>query len=305
MGGIGKTTLADAVVRALAHAGTAHEIGWVTARQQRLQWQGPLQTLPDAALTTAALTEELCRQLLDERIVPVPLGAPRDLGALLRATLKARPHLIVIDNLETVTDLETLVAAVREMAAPTKFLLTTRESLATQPGIFHLAVPELSPTHALALIRQEAQERNLTDLAAASDGELLPVVAMVGGNPLALRLVVGQCYAFPLRVVLENLARARSSHVENLYRYLYQQAWARLDETSRRVLLAMPLVTPAGAELAHLVEISEMDEAQVVDALNGLTTLNLVDVRGDLHARRYSIHNLTRTFLHTDILRWQ
>jgi hypothetical protein len=36
-----------------------------------------------------------------------------------------------------------------------------------------------------------------------------------------------------------------------------------------------------------------------------LVRLNLVDVRGDLQQRRYSIHNLTRTFLHEQVLRWQ
>ena len=39
--------------------------------------------------------------------------------------------------------------------------------------------------------------------------------------------------------------------------------------------------------------------------LAGLVRLNLVNVGGDLQRRRYSIHSLTRTFLHEQVARWQ
>jgi hypothetical protein len=304
MGGIGKTTMADAVVRGSATQGSLQEIGWVTARQTVLQWHGPLQEIAEPALTLEALAEELCTQLVDERIVPSP-GTQRNHVAVLRGVLKARPHLIVVDNLETITDIEALVAALRELVTPTKFLLTSRESLFTQPDIYHYSVPELAPANALALIRQEAQARNLKSLLQASDADLMPIFEIAGGNPLALRLIAGQTYIHPLPVVLENLAKARGSQIENLYTYIYHQAWQRLDESSRRVLLALPLVTAAGAELEQLVEISEIPTEQVIRALDNLVKINLVDVRGDLYRHRYTIHNLTRTFLHEQVLRWQ
>jgi hypothetical protein len=105
--------------------------------------------------------------------------------------------------------------------------------------------------------------------------------------------------------VLENLAKARGTQTASLYTYLYFEVWQRLNEMARRTLLAMPLVTPAGAELAHLVEVCELEETVVIEALESLVRLNLVDMRGDLYQRRYSIHNLTRTFLHEQVLRWQ
>jgi hypothetical protein len=304
IGGIGKTTLADAVVRKIIDQGAIQEVGWVTARQTVLQWHGPLHQVEEPALTLEALAEQLCNQLLDEQLIVNPLS-PRDPIALLRGRLKERPHLIVIDNLETVSDIESLVMALRDLSAPTKFLLTSRESLFTQPDIYHYAVPELSSSDALALIRQEARGRNLTLLQQASDAELLPIVEIAGGNPLALRLIVGQTYIHPLRVVLENLAKARSTQAENLYTYLFFEGWQRLNEMARRTFLAMPLVTPAGADLTQLAEICELEEEVVIQALESLIRLNLVDMRGDLHQRRYSIHNLTRTFLHEQVLRWQ
>jgi hypothetical protein len=46
-------------------------------------------------------------------------------------------------------------------------------------------------------------------------------------------------------------------------------------------------------------------EAVVHTALQRLVRLNLVDVRGDHTERRYSIHGLTRTFLHEQVIHWQ
>jgi hypothetical protein len=303
MGGLGKTSLADAVVRGLIEMGSRYEIGWVTARQSIFQWNGSLEPVAQPALSLEALAEELCKQVLDGSITPSQ-NNPRNVIPLLRGALKATPHLIVIDNLETVSDLQALTATLLDWAAPTKFLLTSRVSLFTQPDIYHYAVPELVPADSLALIRQEAQARNNDLLLAASDAELRPILDIAGGNPLALRLTVGQTYIHPLPVVLENLAQARGAHTENLYHFIYLQAWQRLDEISRRVLLAMPLVTASGAELSHLVEISEIPIEEVVVALEKLVRINLVDVRGDLYQRRYTIHNLTRTFLHKQVLHW-
>ncbi len=88
IGGIGKTSMADSVVRGLVRQGDLQEMGWVTARQSTLQWNGPLQQVTEPALTLDALAEELCKQLMDERITPSQ-NAPRNAVALLRGILKA------------------------------------------------------------------------------------------------------------------------------------------------------------------------------------------------------------------------
>jgi hypothetical protein len=36
-----------------------------------------------------------------------------------------------------------------------------------------------------------------------------------------------------------------------------------------------------------------------------LVLLNLVDARGGLHERRYTIHSLTRTFLQEQVAKWK
>jgi hypothetical protein len=67
----------------------------------------------------------------------------------------------------------------------------------------------------------------------------------------------------------------------------------------------MPLVNPSGETLPIIAEMGGVTEAVVHTALQRLVRLNLVDVRGDHTERRYSIHGLTRTFLHEQVLHWQ
>ena len=201
-------------------------------------------------------------------------------------------------------DVETLLHTLRDLANPTKFLLTSRTSLFGAADLYHFAVPELTRPMTLGLVRQAARIRNLPDLLAASDDELQPIVETVGGNPLAIRLVVGQSHVHALDHILANLRAARGQTIEQLYTYIYRQAWDSLDETARRVLLVMPLVSSLGGTLAHIHKVSSLEIGAVTDALDRLIYLNLVDSRGDLKTRRYTIHNLTATFLQEQVIRW-
>jgi hypothetical protein len=303
--GIGKTTLADAAVRQLAAQGALHKLGWVTARHTLFQWDDVPRPVASPFLTMELIAKELCQQLTGE-LFTLDSAAISNPVAFLRRQLKAQPHLIVIDNLDTVTDVERVLASLREFVVPSKFLLTSCESLFGQPDIYQYAVRELSPASALHLVRQEAQQRNLTALQHATDAELLPILKVVGGNPLALRLLVGETYVYSIEAVLDNLIHARGAHIENLYRYIYHRAWAGLDEAARHTLLLMSLTPYAGADLTELATMSELLLEYLVKALEKLVRFNLVYVQGDLHERRYAIHNLTRTFLLTEqVLRWQ
>lgn len=304
IGGIGKTSLAHAAVQHLVQRGLLDEVGWVSAQATRFSLGGVIRAVEQPALRAEALIENILYQLAPEVALGAASSTERLLG-LLQARLKATPHLIVIDNLETLTDVESLLPTLQKLANPTKFLLTSRERMYAELSLFHLQVDELSEFDALRLVRQEAELSNLPVLATSPEADLRPIVETVGGNPLALRLVIGQTHIHPLKTILGDLRSARTQTVDHLYTYIYWQAWESLDELSRRVLLTMPLAHPQGEELDYLADVGALDADDVRLALNKLVTLNLVDARGGLHDRRYSIHGLTRTFLQNQVAKWK
>ena len=305
LGGSGKTALAHQLIQQVAQRGARYvDFGWVSAQQQTLHPGGSIRLLGEPALTADALIAALAAQLLEGTGIPVPVATERALAAL-EGRLREAPHLIVVDNLETVTDVETLLPTLARLAGPSKFLLTSREAFTGQAEIYHFPVPELAERDAIALMRAEARLRNLRHVAEASDADLRPLFDTVGGNPLALRLVTGQLHLLALPQVVENLREARGKRAEDLYRFIYWDAWQRLPDDARDVLMLMPLFAGDGADLAAISRVSDLPHDPLVQALEYLVRLSLVNVAGDLHHRRYSLHRLTETFLLREVIKWQ
>jgi len=305
LGGQGKTTMArSALEQIVQHADEAWEVGWVSAQQQSFHPSGVIRPLGAPALTADDLLLALASQLLpaDERAVP--FTGRRALDAL-QTHLRQTPHLVVIDNLETLVDVEVLLPTLRRLAGPSRFLLTSRKALPGETDLYHVPVPELTEQDALALLRYEAGVRNLPSVSNASDADLRPIYETVGGNPLAIKLVVGQLYVLSLPQVVDNLRQARGRKIADLYRYIYWQAWNQLDADAQDVLLGMPVFAQSGADLASIERISEVQGGRLVQALERLAHLSLVNVAGDLWTRRYSIHRLTETFMIREVIRWQ
>jgi hypothetical protein len=304
LGGIGKTALADRVVRLVLEAGSFGEVAWVSAGSHRLSLTGKVQVSPEAPTTIPALIESLLRQVSGAAWVTLQSLSTEEMLASLHERFKAVPHLVVIDNLETVEAVEHLLPLLRRLMNPTKFIVTSRHTPVGEPDVYQVPVTELTQADALILVREEARTRNLTELATAQDPVLAPLYGVAGGNPLALRLLVGQLQVFDLEVVVANLAQAQGAGIEALYTYIYWQAWNHLSEPARYLFLTTPLLPVSGGTLARMLEVSQLDPAVAQAALHQLVQFNLVEARGTPGARHYTIHSLTRSFLQEQVARW-
>ena len=304
IGGIGKTSLADAGVRALSASPTFADVAWVSARQERFVLWGGLQESGDGspALTTEGLVDAIIDQFDFQDLSRYPL-AQRQAGLCKR--LKAQPYLVVVDNLETAADYQALVPDLQAFVNPTRFLLTSRHSLHRFPGVRNLSLDELSASDSRALLRHEAHQRGLAEVAAAPDEALSRVHEVAGGNPLALKLLLGQMHTLSLSRVVDDLRQARGRQVDELYRYIYWRSWQMLSHKARQVLTIMPLVAESGGGLDQIAALCELDEQEMMAGLKQLVDLCLVNVQGTLEARRYHIHRLTETFLLEEVLKWQ
>lgn len=301
MGGIGKTALADALLRRLIRQNSPYGFAWATARQGSGMGFG-LQTRDTGGVSTDDIIASLVNQLwADGQGKP---ATPSDALAALEFRLKATPHIVVIDNLETVADVEILLPALRRLAKPSKFLLTSRRSLYTESDIYHFPLPPLSLDDSIQLVRKEARTKNLAAVAELTQEELTPIYDVVGGNPLALLLVVGQCHFRPLATVLAELLEAQSYQAEQLYTHIFWRIWENLDDLSRTVLMAMQIVPPQGEDQNFLAGVTELEAGDLMKGIDRLMMLNLVDCTRRRDGYRYSIHSLTRSFLHQQALIW-
>jgi hypothetical protein len=295
MGGVGKTSLVDALVRDLACQVHFKEIGWLSARRRLFK-------LPNGIEASENEPDFTLAELVDRLIDQFELGGLRHRSdaeklAGLKDFLKGQPCLIVMDNLETAADYSSLVLHLRGLANPSKFLITTRYSLGDVSGVYCTTLRELSRDDTLDLIRHEAETRGLHELADALEQELAQIYDITGGNPLATKLIIGQIHTLSLPRALTLFKAGKGKAVEELLANLYTNAWQALDQDSRHVLQAMLLVAEEGGQLEQIAAAAELDEAGAASCLQHLATLSLVNVGGDLQKRRYSLHQLTMTFL--------
>jgi hypothetical protein len=294
-GGMGKTSLADALVRHLAYGTHFQEIGWVSARRRMFRLPGSIETLPPCP--TLTFTEMVDRLIEQFELTNLKRQSDREKQAGLKAYLNARRCLIVLDNLETLPDHHALIARLRELTDPAKFLITTRHSLRGESGVYILRLGGLSREDTFRLIRYEAETQGLTELAQAPEAVLAPIYTLTGGNPLATKLIVGQTHTFALSTVLDRLQTQEQRPVRELLDFIYKDAWHALTPDQRKVMQALLLVPDEGGKIEQIAAASDLSIGETAACLSRLATLSLLTVNGGLDKRRYVLHELTQEFV--------
>lgn len=299
LGGIGKTTLAQAVATRLAEESPFADILWISAQRLRLSTaHGLIEPISHPVLTFEELLHHLIAQLGRDDLIGCDPAAQE--GALSRL-LHTLPYLVVVDNLETMADSRALAPRLHRMAGPSRFLIAARESLHEHPFIEAWRVLPLSAGDSLALLRDELR-RVSQPPREIGDTALTAIYDCVGGLPLALKLVAAQlAQGLPLARVQADLKAARGQ-AATLYTYIYRNTWLMLSVPARQLLIDMLLISLHGEDLDWLRLTSSLSEAQLPRVLGELNDHGLVQITGSLERPFYRLHQLTITFLHTDIL---
>lgn len=297
LGGIGKTALARAVAFELAENSDFEGIAWISARQTWLNDQGAIETMPDAATSLADIAGRLATQLGFAELAGLGVNDKLDrLATFLRSTR----HLIIIDNLESVSDVELLLPALIPLTQPTRFLLTSRQILSHYPSVTRFLVQPLSPQDSQALVESELRRHGRAALLRQED--MAGLYEVIGGMPLALKLIAAQMSHWPLAVLLENLRHARHRMPESLYTFIYQRSWLALDDHARQLLLSLLPLAPDGEDIEWLRLMSFLAPDAFGDALAQLLDYSLLESAGPPESPRYRLHRLTTTFLQTKVL---
>lgn len=297
LGGIGKTALARAVAYELAQDSDFEGIAWVSARQTWLNDLGGIEATPDAATTMADIAGRLATQLGFAELAGLRAADKLD---RLAPFLKGSRQLIVIDNLETVSDLALLLPALLPLARPSRFLLTSRQTLSHYPAVTRFPVKPLSPEDSRALVESELRRHGRAGSLRPDDVTALHEI--VGGMPLALKLVAAQMSHWTLATLLENLRHARHRAPEGLYTFIYRRSWMALSDPARQLLLSLLPLAPDGEDVEWLRHMSFLPPDVLDDALAQLRDYSLLETAGPPEAPRYRLHRLTTTFLQTQVL---
>jgi hypothetical protein len=293
IGGIGKTSLADAAVRQIIPTFRFDQVVWLRLEYPTLDGR-------------SRHPEQSYSQIINGLAATIWPDSYQDVSqqqreVQVRYRLKEEPYLVVVDNLEAEEDTAFILARLRDLADPSKFLLTTRSQPQGETAVFILPLTELSRSDAKSLMRHHAGSRGIS-LAGAAAADFDAVYERTGGNPLALKLVISQLHDLTLDQVLQNLVAQRGEDIEAMYTRIYKRAWKLLTPTAQRVLSSMQSVSEAGATADYLQNaFGHIDDADFWPAIQSLHQRSLLEARGTIHEKKYGIHRLTRTFLQKHI----
>lgn len=289
LGGLGKTAVAIAVAQEAIRRRDFAQVIWLAAE--------PPPTVAAASSDSfGTLLAMLGEQLgLDRSAEPTP----QQLLARVRSQLNRHRYLIVIDNLENREQTRQLIGQLQGLGNPSKFLLTARHHATPDADVYAFQLPELPQADALALFRQQAEISGIHELADLPAAAFADIYRIVGGHPLALRLIPQLARRYPLAQVMVDWRDLGPGYIAQVYASIYTALWQELAAAEKRLLAAMLSVAQVGAITEQMQFVSELSGRKFWPALTRLVELCLLEPRGPVDQRRYGVHSLTINFLQT------
>jgi hypothetical protein len=210
--------------------------------------------------------------------------------------------LVVMDNLETVSESDRLVHDVFQILGQSQLFITSRHHV-KHDRAFTIDLGGFPEREGVDFLREESRQRNIEAIADAGKDQLLVIHQQTGGAPLAMKLVVGQMVRQPMDVVLSSLQQARFQGQDYpFYRFVYLHSWETLDMPSKMALVDMSVFPPlTGGALMDVQAVSQVPEDEFWEAMDQLVTMSLVDKIGVIGKERFALHLLTQYFIKSDI----
>jgi len=228
--GAGKTTLAYETVKQHAAKTGYQRIAWVSAKSEFLTSRGTIDRSRRAANNWRDMLLEIGAQL-DLGILSNPMTVEQALARSLKSLTDDERCLIVIDNLETVQDVQSAIQYIEResFVRPHKVLLTTRSSVAeySQHGVREVAWHGLDADAARMYAQYLWQDD--PDLGLRKQ-DLDEIIAASGGLPLLINLII-KLAMFERRTIADIVGRMRDSRVElgaTVSKYLYGESLTAL-----------------------------------------------------------------------------
>ncbi|MBE9114868.1 hypothetical protein IQ249_03055 [Lusitaniella coriacea LEGE 07157] len=295
VGGVGKTSIAEKLVREYAVNAGFYKIAWVTAKTTCFQIASSSQISYGSRLNVDSLIYDIAEQL--EVNLPSTI---KDHFFTLKSVLNTDRYLIVIDNLETLEDHASVLKKFNPYSQvdnlrPSKIIFTSRtkiQKLTTE--VRELEINGISLLATLELIRYKGS--HIKRIREASDSDLNPIFNVSNGIPLTVLLLINLIALddSPLHEIFQALYQQKE-----LYDFLYAEFLSSISENAWLVLRAMTALDSNTPLERHLLqETAGLDDQEFKSAIRECLEYSLLQSINSLTGEpRYLIHNLLYEFI--------
>ncbi|MFT7585818.1 MAG: hypothetical protein ACI9EW_002246 [Cellvibrionaceae bacterium] len=291
IGGIGKSSLADYIVRKTLRLGFFHKVAWVEFRPGHDEW-----------LFGDDEVKKQFIKLLVNKVAPRANSLSFEKQSeRLADRLKSEPHLIVVDNLEDQHATDIVIQCLNGVEFPSRFIVTTR----VQPSratCYVRTLTELAKDSSVSMMQYYLESTGQTQIGIVDEETLDKIFQIVGGNPLALKITAGLMQWMPLDKILLDLEKGRGD-ATLIYKTIFWHTWETLAPDSQLLLQAIAYAKVVSeASAAEMQGECGLATKNFWSAVDELLLRSMLEVRGPLDNRRYGIHQLTEAFIKTEII---
>lgn len=291
MGGIGKTVLARAVVEQSLRNRTFEHVIWKSASDFKseahdFQIEDILDTI--AYQLNLSDTGKLSKS---------------EKQAFIADRLKDGKVLIVLDGLDEISSDNTTatIDKLSHLVGKSKILLTSRFRIKPEASVVELQGLDMEGS--LELIRNQMDKLGISREISLNDATLQEIAQLTRGNPLAIKLVVGQLVYYPVAKVLSELHD--EAKVTNEVTNIFSGVWEMLSEDAQKLLITILQFAPdVGGTINALKVVSGFSSREIESAITELLRFSMLEVFDSSfnQEKRYYLHPLTRQFLLSSIL---
>ncbi|MCQ4574123.1 MAG: NB-ARC domain-containing protein [Candidatus Brocadiales bacterium] len=296
-GGVGKTALALRVIYSLVQQ-PVHKfdgIIWMSAKEESLSYLGIEDIEP---------TIKNYEQLLDTIFCVMGFGEPSDSvekkGEDIQAIFDMHNCiLVVIDNLETITD-ERTINFVLDPHPKTKVLITSRKGLGQVERRYELR--QLKEKEAIHLFRQISKDKGLGSLTRLDDKTIRAYVNKVCCYPLAIKWVIGHV---AMGKDISSIIDAVGETTSEISRFCFDHIYGELSYSSKKILCALSSFDepPQAGVLKYVTNIEQRDFEDGIQELILVSLIVPEPYKGEQNQilTRYVLLSLTRRYIRKQI----
>lgn len=267
-GGVGKSALILKIVNEILDNNIIEfdSVIWVSAKENKLTYLGVEDIEP---------TIKNYDELLDTILEVMGFGSSmyidinkkeEDIRTLLDCCNRI---LIVIDNLETITD-ERIINFILDSHANTSILITSRKGLGQVERRYDLK--ELNEKEAIRLFRIVSQEKRLESLRNLEDSIIKKYVNKVYCYPLAIKWVLGQvAIGKDINEIIDSIKESTS----DISRFCFEQIYNQLTDEAKLILCTLSFFEDSVTK-GVVKYITNLDSILFEDSVSDLVLVSLI-----------------------------
>ncbi|MBD2303240.1 helix-turn-helix domain-containing protein [Nostoc sp. FACHB-87] len=298
IGGVGKTALAIEVAYQCLKASQNNlpdipvfdAIIFTSAKLRNLNSAGGILTILPTSQQQFNLSNifRAIADTLEDRTI-IAEAAPEELLNAVHKSLAKQQTLLIVDNLETIDDKESVLSFLDGLPRTVKSIITTRE----QKSIYvHIRLTSLPEAKSLELIQHELKTKDYPGICLTED-EQKKLYQGTAGIPIAIVYAIGRLAdSRSFETVLNDVQSAKGRVADFLFT---QNATSLRGKPTHKILMALAIFqdAPVCDAIAAVAGLQTETSSTVQEYLEHLQQISLVSIRDS----RYNILSLTRQYI--------